>query len=553
MTVRPRTAWRFACGGVVLAGLGCATQSPLPPGAFVRGPVEVPQIPAPAPPPHLPEPPAADPKPGAALRPGSAQDAPLALREVLSSVEAAFPLLYAVEQERQITAGQRLSAEGQFDPVVRSRGVDQTGSFANGVLDTVVEQATPFGGASAFAGWRLGIGNFPVYYGERKTGEGGEYRTGVVVPLLQNRDIDVRRARLLAAQITEKAADPIVRRARLDYFRAAAQAYWVWQAAGAQYLVTQDLVRLARERQALLDERRKQGLVGESVPVLNQRLIAGREEARLGAERQLQQAAVRLSLYLRDSAGNPVVPSSEWLLPTFGDATPPRPDIGQLEADVAAALVQRPELVRFQLEKERRAVELKLATNQLAPVLNAYAQVAQDVGAGKKTLTGTGSFAFDRTTSEVGATFEMPLPFRNARGLSLTARAQLAQLLAQERYARDEITSQVQDAVSELVQTYLRIEKAREELRLAVRVLELDTESFRARQTSLVDLNLQEIAAAEARAKVVNVLGAYQAAVANYRAVIGIEAAAGGAVLPRTEPEPVPPVKPMPPPVEPKP
>ena len=551
--VWPRTAWRFACGGVALAGIGCATKSPLPPGAFVRGPLEVPQIPAPAPPPHLPEPPAAEPKPGAALRPGSAQDAPLALREVLSSVEAAFPLLYAIEQERQITAGQRLSAEGQFDPVVRSRGVDQTGSFANGVLDAVVEQPTPFGGVSAFAGWRLGIGNFPVYYGERKTGEGGEYRTGFVVPLLQNRDIDIRRARLLAAQITEKAADPIIRRARLDYFRAAAQSYWVWQAAGAQYRVTQDLVRLARERQALLDERRKQGLVGESVPVLNQRLIAGREEARLGAERQLQQAAVRLSLYLRDSAGNPVVPSSDWLLPTFGDATPQRPDVEQLEADVAAALAQRPELVRFQLEKERRAVELKLATNQLAPVLNAYAQVAQDTGVGKKTFTGSGSFAFDRTTSEVGATFEMPLPFRNARGLSLTARAQIAQLLAQERYTRDEITSQVQDAVSELVQTYRRLEKAREELRLAVRVLELDTESFRARQTSLVDLNLQEIAAAEARSKVVNVLGAYQAAVANYLAVIGSEGSVSGAVLPRTEPEAPPPVKPMPPPVEPKP
>ena len=163
--------------------------------------------------------------------------------------------------------------------------------------------------------------------------------------------------------------------------------------------------------------------------------------------------------------------------------------------------------------------------------------VAQDAGAAKKTFTGTGVFDTDRTTAEFGATFEVPLPFRNARGLTNTARAQLAQLLAQERFARDDIAAQVQDAISDLVQTYRRVEKAREELKHANRVLELETESFRGRQTSLVELNLQEIAAAEARTKVLAVLGAYFGAVANYLAALGADdRATGGAVLPRTAP-----------------
>ncbi len=485
----------------------------------------------------LPAPPAATPEANrTTARPGDATG-PLALDEVLSSVDAAFPLLYAVEQERVVAAGQRVAAEGGFDPVLRARGADQAGTFASTRFDAGIEQATPFGGVSAFAGWRFGSGNFPIYYGDRKTGDGGEYRAGLNVPLLQNRDIDPRRARLRAAQIGERLADLVVRRARLDYHRAAAQAYWGWQSAGAQYRVAGDLLRLARERQALLDERFKEKLVSESVPVLNRRLAAGREEALFAAERVLQQAALRLSLYLRDARGDPVVPRAEWLLPGFAGLAVPRPDAELVGRDVAAALARRPELVRFQLEKERRAVELQLATNQLAPALNAYAQVAQDAGAAKKTFTGTGPFDTDRTSAEFGATFEMPLPFRNARGLSAVARAQLAQLLAQERYARDEITSQVQDAVSELVQAHRRVEKAREELGHAVRVLELETESFKGRQTSLVDLNLQEIAAAEARAKVVVVLGTYFAAVANYRAALGAEGpVTGGAVLPVTVP-----------------
>lgn len=524
----PRTARLIACG-CALAG-GCATRSPLPEGALIRDPVPAPQLAPPPAPAPLPAPPKTDIK-EAAGRPGDA-NGPLALSEVLSSVQASFPLLYAIEQERAIATGQRLAAEGGFDPVLRARGVDQAGTFASTRVDVGVEQALPFAGASTFAGWRLGQGNFPVYYGERKTADGGEYRAGVNVPLLQNRDIDPRRARLRAAQINERLADPAVRRARLDYQRAAAQAYWAWQAAGGQYRVAQDLLRLARERQTLLDERFKAKLVGETVPVLNRRLAAGREEAQFAAERALQQAALRLSLYLRDSNGDPVVPKPEWLLPQFPDLAPERPDEARLAADVSTALAQRPELVRFQLEKERRAVELQLATNQLTPALNVYAQAAQDAGAAKKTFTGAGPFDTDRTAAEFGATFEMPLPFRNARGLSAVARAQLAQLLAQERFARDEITAQVQDAVSELVQTYRRVEKAREELGHAVRVLELETESFKGRQTSLVDLNLQEIAAAEARAKVIAVLGAYYAAVANYRAALGAGEPTGGAVLP---------------------
>lgn len=555
---RPRTVWRWAwawtVAGVVAAG--CATRSPLPPGAYIRDPLPAPQLQPPPAPAPLPPPPTAEPSPAAFRRPGTAADAPLALDEVLQSVDAAFPLLYAIEQERAIAAGQRLSAEGQFDPVIRASGLEQAGTFSSLRLDTGVEQATPFGGITTFAGWRLGLGNFPVYAGGNKTAEGGELRAGISVPLLQNREIDPRRARLRAAQIAEQLADPIIRRARLDFLRSAAQAYWAWQTAGGQYRVAQELLRLAQERQAFLDVRLKEGLIGEAVPVLNRRLIASREEALIAADRVLQQAALRLSLFLRDSAGNPVVPPAEWLLPNFIDVEIPEPDPTQLAADVARALQQRPELVRFQLEKQRRTVELQLALNQLTPILNTVASVAQDTGNAKKTFTGEGPFDTDRTAAQIGAVFEMPFPFRNARGLALTARAQLAQLLAQEQFARDEITTQVQDAVSDLVQSYRRVQKAREEYRFAARVVDLETESFRARQTSLVELNLQEIAAAEAKAKVVGVLGAYFAAVANYLAVLGIDTptpAAGGAVLPRIQPVIPDPTLPPPRPVAPDP
>lgn len=511
---RTRTSWWLA---VWLGGAaGCAgLQSPAPPDAHLDA-VPLPPVlpPPPEVPPALPDPPPPVPAAGGA---------PLALPDVLASVRTHFPLLYAIEQEREIAAGQRLTAEGQFDTVLRARGAEQGGAFANGRLDAVVEQPVAETGGGVFAGWRLGQGNFPVYYGDRKTAEGGEFRAGFTLPLLRDRDIDRRRVALRQAQIAEQLADPAVRRARLDYLRSAAQAYWAWVGAGAQYRVAEELLKLARDRQAFIDERRAQNLDPETVQALNRRLAANREEARLAAERALQQAAIRLSLFLRDAAGNPVIPPAAALPADFLAAAPTPPAEAALRGDVQTALAGRPELVRFRLLKERAAADLALARNQALPALNAFAAVAQDVGSAKKTFTGEGPFATDRTAAEVGLAFELPVQRRDARGRERTAQAALAQALAQERYARDEITSQVQDAVSELVQTYARLQQAREELRQAVRVRELETEAYRGGRTSLIDLNLQEVAAAEAQAKVAGVLAAYYRAVAEYMAALGRE------------------------------
>ena len=522
-----RTAWAVA----LLNAAGCASQrSPLPPDAFVRAPLATPQLAPPPPAAELPAPPVV------AARPATE---PLALRDVLTSVGEHFPLLYAVEQERAIAAGQRLSAEGQFDAVFRARGSEQAGTFSNGRVDVGVEQPLTDGGITTFAGWRLGGGNFPIYYGDRKTADGGEFRAGVTVPLLQNRDTDPRRARLRAAQIQEQLAEPTVRRARLDFVRSAGQNYWAWQAAGAQYRVAAELADLASRRQEVVDVRQKGGLISASAPALNRRLIASRQEAKLAAERQVQQAALRLSLFLRGPTGDPIVPPADTLIADFLALEPPAPDPTQLQADVTNALDRRPELARFQLEKERRSVELKLATNQELPTLNLFAGVSQDAGFAKKTFTGDGPFTTDRTAAEAGASFEVPLPRRDARGRVRTAQAQLAQLLAQERFARDEIVTQVQDAVSELTLTYARLGRSRDEQREANNVLAIETAIFDKQQTSLFELNLQEIAAAEAKVRVVAALGQYLAAVANYLAVLGLDATApgvGGCVLPRTEP-----------------
>ncbi len=451
----------------------------------------------------------------------------------VEALERAFPLLLAAEEERAIAFGRRLSAEGAFDLNLRTRGLHQDGTFASNRLDLAAEQLTPYYGATFFGGYRFGFGDFPVYYGDRLTADGGEFRAGMIVPLLRDGPIDRRRAVLRQAQLGEPLAEAVVQRSRIDYIRAATHSYWTWVAAGEQYLVAAQLLRIGQERQAGLEEQFRQGAIAEFVVIDNRRLIAEREGLRVAAERRLQQASFNLSLYLRDEEGNPVVPPAERLPRGFLQSEPPPPDVESLRNDIETAFNLRPELTRFQLLKEQVAVDLQLAENATLPALNVAVSAAQDVGPGKK---GDGIFQLDRTVAEASLLLEVPLQRREARGRIQAARASMMQLLAQEQFARDQIVIDVQDAISNLDRTHARLQQARQEQRIAQRVAELELERFRQGQGTLLEVNLRELAAAGAKSKVIDALADLYRAYADYRAALGLDArrvVAGGSLTRR--------------------
>lgn len=445
----------------------------------------------------------------------------LQLEDVFVSVQSHFPLIFAAEMERSIAAGQRLSAEGAFDFNLKSRGAFNGGTFDNQRFDLFGEQATLFQGISVFGGYRLGYGDYPVYYGDRKTADGGEFRAGVQIPLLKDAAIDRRRANLRQGWITQNLAEPTVQRARIDAYRGAAKAYWNWTAAGQNVLVAQRLLKIASDRQNGLEAQFKKGQIPEFVVIDNRRLIAEREGAEIASERRLQQAALELSLFWRDGKGDPIVPQASHLPGDFANRQPATPAGTSLAQFVASAWAKRPELERFRLLRERTAIELQLANNQALPSLNAVISGGQDVGAGKK---GEGIFALDRSNADASVFLEVPLQRRDARGKQQVADAALSQLLAQERLVRDQISVEVQDAVSNLEKTHLRLGKAREEQQIAQRVAELERDRFSKGQGTLLEVNLRELAAAAAQAKVIDTLAEFFRAQADLEAAIGLPA-----------------------------
>ena len=302
-------------------------------------------------------------------RRSSASPTPLQLQDVILSVQESYPLLTTALLERRIADGKRLSAWGAFDLGVKAFGIAAPEGYYQTYRNGIAVDQPVFSGGYVYGGYKIGDGNFEPWYGERETNEGGEFSAGFGAPLLKDRSIDKRREALFKAELARQAVEPAVRAQLLEFVRVASQAYWSWVAAGRTLDAQRELLRLAQARVNQIEERVNAGDLGRIARINNEQLIASRETKVIESQRKLQQAAIKLSLFLRNANGQPVIPDESQLPKAFPVHVTPDPD--QLDGDIAEAVAARPELVELELIAEQVRVELAQAENMLLPKLDA--------------------------------------------------------------------------------------------------------------------------------------------------------------------------------------
>ena len=442
---------------------------------------------------------------------------PLALDEVLFSVERNYPLLRAIEQERVIAGGRLVSATGAFD-LNLTAGADGQGTTYDNFRSTAgMSQGLPFGGLSAFAGYRNGYGEFPTYNLGQKTADGGEFRAGLTIPLFRDRAIDRPRANIQQARLDVALAEPVIERQRLDFQRAASRTYWNWVAAGQRLNVVESLVKLAVERDDQLKARVEAGPAANIERIDNQQNIALRNGILVQAQRGFQQATIDLSLFLRDGSGSPTLAGTD-RLPAFPDIQPI--DVKTFDTSLQTAFDWRPEPRRLRLQREKAAVELRLATNQTLPTVNAVVAASQDVGGGKSSLSGPNGL--DRTTLSAGVTFLLPVQQRDARGRVMQAQAQLNQIEQQLRNAEDVVRAEVQDAFSAMERAFEFYQQTKKRVELARLVARAEREQLRLGRSDVLRVTLREQATFDAEIVEIGAQQDYFRALADFKAALGI-------------------------------
>ncbi|HSO31189.1 MAG TPA: TolC family protein, partial [Labilithrix sp.] len=306
-------------------------------------------------------------------------ESPLSLDEVVASAERSYPLFKAAELEQAIATADSLSAEGGFDVTWKTRGtVVPVGYYDSVRVESVVEKPTSLWGASAFAGWKLGTGDFASYDGRLQTLEYGELRAGLNVPLWRNGPIDRRRANLQRAELGKDVATLSVAQQRIELRRAAAHRYWAWVAAGRRLIIAKTLLKNVTDRDAGLRARVEQGDLPPIERADNARAIEQRRSQVALGQRGVEQASIELALFVRDASGKPAPVPPERMPSRFPD--PPAdagPGVGE---EVALALSRRPETRRLLLQLRQNQVELDWAKNQMMPGIDVQLAGSQDLG-----------------------------------------------------------------------------------------------------------------------------------------------------------------------------
>ena len=217
---------------------------------------------------------------------------PLLLAEVLQSVQTQYPPYLAAMIEQDIANGRARQAMGAFDLNLNAgSALSPAGYYDGQTAYTMLEQPLTNWGGGVYGGYRLSSGFLPNYNKER-TSTAGEGILGFRIPLLRDGTIDRRRATLWQAQIDQELADPLIFRQYLDFIRAATISYYGWLSAGQRLTLTEELLRVAKERDSAIAQQVKNGASAPIVQVDNQRLVVSREIAVVQARRRLQAATI---------------------------------------------------------------------------------------------------------------------------------------------------------------------------------------------------------------------------------------------------------------------
>lgn len=439
----------------------------------------------------------------------------ISLETVIDSIHRAYPLVQAAFQERQIANGNQLSAWGEFDTKVKA--ISESGPL--GFYETYRNSAgftTPiYGGGEFFGGYRNGGGDFQPWYKERETNDGGEFKGGVRIPLLRDRDIDSRRAAVWRATYDQQIANPVIQASLVQFAREAGQAYWKWVAAGQKYKLGQQWLQLAKGRNEKIERRVELQDLDPPELIDNQRAIAKRQAKLAESLRIYEQAAFKLSLFLRDDAGSPYVPSFEELpqFPKLREVT-----MSQIDDDVLQAQQSRPELSALDLKQQQLQVDYAEACNLTRPGLDVQLVGSQDVGQPTSKKRDKSEFEL-----EAGLFFDMPLQRRKGRGKMQAVQAKISQVSAKRRMVVDKVRAEVQSAYTGLNQSRNEAVKAREAVRLASKMAAIERRRFEVGESDLLKVALREQYALEAAEEEISATYNHFSAFAEYAAILAID------------------------------
>ena len=440
----------------------------------------------------------------------------LQLSDVIASTYRAFPLLQIARLQSGVASGQQVSAWGAYDTKLEYYSLSQPVGFYETFRNGIGVARQLWWGGYVSAGYRTGRGSFEPWYKERETNGGGEFKVALMQPLLQGRAIDPQRVELFQANLRRQAVDPEIQSQILFAGREASAAFWNWVEVGNVLKAQERLLQIAMKRGEQLEFALTKGQssrleVAQNAQVIEERIIKVND-----TKQKFRDTAFKLSLFLRDENGAPLLPPPEWLPVDFPVIT--ELPVGDFEQDFQNALASRPELLLINLEVQSLRWDVSLARNQTLPNVDLTIQTTQDVGRPTNSINDKGDFQL-----EAGVIGGVPIQRRKAFGKIQSTEAKLAQMAQKYEFQQNKIGIELQVARNALDIAQRNVVAARELLRLSNETLDLFRLEFKANRRDVFFLLGQEVKVNDSEVKLLEAERDFYIALADMQAALGLD------------------------------
>jgi outer membrane protein TolC len=440
----------------------------------------------------------------------------LTLADVVASVYRSYPEILQARIGGDVATGELLSAYGSYDVRLQAASLSEPMGFYQTYRNNIGAIRQTWWGGYVSAGYRIGRGFFPSWYGNRETNGGGEFKLSLVQPLLQGYAIDPARVAVFQADLQRQQVVPDVQKTVLMISLDAVRNYWTWVASGKILEARMQLLELAERRGQQFEQMVESGAAPAVDVIFNRQLIAERRLSVLQTQQKFRESAFKLAVFLRDENGQMLMPADAWMPDQF-------PQIGELpeadfQTDLNNALARRPELQLLGLELRRIQLDLRLAQNQRLPQLDVIVEGSQDVGDPIDAKDSKGPFEL-----LFGVQGEVPVQRRRARGKVQSSQAKLAQLNQEIRLQQDKIASELQTAFNALLLASEGVEQAEFGLRAAVDTLDRYLFAFEQGYVDLIYINLLESRVAESEIKLIETQQNWFEALGLMQAALGLD------------------------------
>ncbi len=439
--------------------------------------------------------------------PTQAEEPSLQLQQVLQSTRSHYPKIQEAQEKIAESTGKVQEARGAFDWYYQQSSFNRMHGYYDGRFsEHQVRRRLSSTGAEVYGGWRMSDGSFPLYEDQFRTGSEGEYHIGMMLSLWRDRVMDEERFKLADAELElqQQQAELLLTRLAMDYD--ATTAYLDWLAAGLTLRVAEDQLALAQERQQGFATRVSKGDLARIYLTENQQYILKREGDVVEARRQLDNAALRLSLYWRDTAGTPITPDKNALPP---DVQAPSPlQLANLEQEIQRVQQLQPERIVLDLAAERQKKRLQLGENALLPQVDFLLETARDIG--------TGPTPRQETEAKVGVKISVPLQQNVGRGRMAQSQAAIRQLEQRKRLLNDRLATEIIAAATNYEAAQKAANLAEDAVDAASTMQQAEARRFNSGATDFFVLNLREEKTAEARIARIRAYAKWWEATARY-------------------------------------